>query len=139
MATPTSAIGRIAVSEVPLARRCDIRDHITWSGTNRNPPPTPRRPLVKPAMPPMAAETILAGPGCLRGKLPSADLDHGQAPEGANANLRGKLSGELPERVLLRAARDRRGWPAGVRPFANLVVERQRAEERNPELGALVL
>src|SRR5665213_4292655 len=50
-------MGRIAASEVPLARCWPRRAHMTWSGTITNPPPRPSRPPAKPAIPPMAAST----------------------------------------------------------------------------------
>jgi hypothetical protein len=56
-------IGSIAAKEVPLARRWSARAHRVSRGTIRKPPPTPRRPLARPASEPIAA-LIRKSDGC---------------------------------------------------------------------------
>src|ERR1700738_2508478 len=52
------AMGRIAASEVPVARCWSTPAHSVWSGTIRKPPPTPSSPLARPASAPMAASIL---------------------------------------------------------------------------------
>src|SRR3979411_2531398 len=52
------AMGRIAASEVPVARCWSTPAHSGWSGTIRKPPPTPRSPLARPANAPIAASIL---------------------------------------------------------------------------------
>src|SRR5487761_2899 len=48
-------MGRMAASEVPIARCWSRFAQMTWSGTRTKPPPTPSRPPANPATPPIAA------------------------------------------------------------------------------------
>src|SRR5260370_37982872 len=70
------AIGRIAASDVPVAR-CWLRfAQITCSGTMTKPPPTPSSPPAKPPMAPIAASMRGSDRSCesISGSRKSADV-----------------------------------------------------------------
>ena len=61
------------------------------------------------------------------GQIRSSDLDHRQAAIGADADLGGKLAGQILERKLLRAPGHRCRRLACVGTFADRIVERESA------------